>query len=123
MAFVLPTFNLTCDIGNVAFPLGGPARIVNEPCQLRGPNPNNAINATAGTAGFIAIVLLLGPLVDIRDPFNLPINNGDYVEVPSGTGRYYRVAIVDDIGKGFPNEHRFAVLIKVQGFPWPTPSP
>jgi hypothetical protein len=39
----------------------------------------------------------------------------DIVEVPAGTGRYYWSLTVDDIGKGWPNEHRIAKIVAVLG--------
>ncbi len=45
----------------------------------------------------------------------------DVVEAPAGSGRLYTVSYVNDSGAGFPNEHRFAVVIKA--VPWPAPLP
>jgi hypothetical protein len=57
---------------------------------------------------------------DIRD---LNTATGyDIVEVPAGTGRLYLVEQVDDVGKGFLNEHRCATLSKGL-FTWPSPIP
>lgn len=74
--------------------------------------------------------LLLPALTDIRQQWNgLP---PDMVEVPAGSNRFYGVIGVDDIGKGFANEHRFAILdpytsgalFTVQGaIPAPVPLP
>lgn len=63
---------------------------------------------------------------DIRDASCFP--NPDAVEIPLGSGRFYWVAFVDDIAKGFANEHRWAVCPKLftNGFfdyRWPTPIP
>lgn len=123
MAFVLPTFNITCDIYTAGTWPGGVARIANQPCQLRAPAANFAasVNPTLGQA--VGMTLLLPAGTDIRDRFNTPINSSDVVECPSGSGRAYTVATMDDIALGFANEHRYAVLQKVLGFPWPTPSP
>jgi len=122
MAFVLPTFNISVNIqdGGIVPPLGPPRLTLNG--QLRAPHANNALIIPAAGATS-TMVLLLPPGTDIRDPWSLPINNSDWVEAPAGTGRWYRVAFVDDIGRGFPNEHRFAILQKVFGVPWPTPIP
>lgn len=79
---------------------------------------------------FVQPTLLLPAGTDIRDQ----CCNGteDVVEVPAGSGRWYQVIGVDDSGKGFPNEHRIAVLQKIYetvdpvAFPglfWPTPIP
>jgi hypothetical protein len=54
---------------------------------------------------------------DIRDP--KAVAGADTVECPQHTRRFYTVQWVDDIGLGFTNEHRFAV-IQALGT-WPTP--
>lgn len=123
MAFVLPTFNITVDIYSAGLPPpAGPPRVTAIAAQLRAPAANNIVIVSVASANS-AMVLLLAPGTDIRDGFNTPINSSDWVEAPAGTGRFYRVVFVDDIGRGFPNEHRFAVLQKVLGVPWPTPIP
>jgi hypothetical protein len=65
--------------------------------------------------------LLLPPLSDVRGPQD---SSGftDVVEVPAGSGRYYGVAAVDDIGKGYSNEHRTASLYALPGT-WLAPYP
>jgi hypothetical protein len=77
--------------------------------------------------------LLLPAGTDIRD-FNCALAGYPYdiVEVPSGSGRWYAVGIVDDVAKGFPNEYRMAYITKISdavdsprnaGLFWPTPIP
>lgn len=128
MAFRLPTFNLRCNIS--VSPLGTspgvptpPYRITDQLCQLTYGSRVNVVS-TGGTTDRGVLVqcmnLLLPPLVDIRALQNGP--NLDMVEVPSGSGRWYSVVFVDDIGKGFSNEHRTASLYAFNGS-WPTPSP
>jgi hypothetical protein len=53
---------------------------------------------------------------DIKDPAG-----ADVCEIPANTGRFYDVVWVDDLGLGFPNEHRFAEVIGK--IPWPVPFP
>jgi len=55
------------------------------------------------------MILLLPKLADIRAAWNG--NAQDVVEVPAGSKRFYSVNMVDDVGKGFQNEHRFALLV------------
>lgn len=65
--------------------------------------------------------LRLPARTDIRDaksPFG-----GDWCECPSGSSRVYRVVFVDDIGGGFANEHRLAILETSTFWPVPFPSP
>jgi hypothetical protein len=62
---------------------------------------------------------LFPPGTDIRDgsgPSGI-----DSLECPAGSGRYYYVTNVDDIAKGFANEHRYALVQKYP--PWPEPIP
>lgn len=63
--------------------------------------------------------LLVPKDTDIRD--SKALTGEDMVEVPGGTGRLYTVKWVDDIGKGFANEHRFGVLMGLP--PWGVPFP
>lgn len=66
--------------------------------------------------------LLLTPGSGVRGP--QCVGGADVVEVPAGSGRFYSVIGVDDIGKGFPNEHRCATLAWSVAFgPWPSPIP
>lgn len=63
--------------------------------------------------------LLLPKDTDIRD--SKSVTGEDMVEVPAGTGRLYTSKWVDDCGKGFANEHRFAVIFGLP--PWGVPFP
>lgn len=131
MSFQPPTFNLTCEIWN------GPwatrtLRITEQECNLawgkRISYPTYAPASYLTDPG--SPKLLLPALTDIRD-MSQNIPETDYVEVPSGTGRWYRVMLVDDVGKGFDNEYRIAGLAKISqnidahwnGLFWPIPMP
>jgi len=63
------------------------------------------------------MVLLTPAHTDLRD--NASTGGHDAVEVPSGSGRYYDVTYCDNIGMGFPNEHRAGVLQKKVPFKTP----
>lgn len=71
--------------------------------------------------------VLLPKLTDIRD--NSCSNGPDVIEIPKNSGRFYWVSYVDDIAKGFDNEHRWAVVQKIftygrwQIYRWPSPIP
>jgi hypothetical protein len=128
MAYVLPTFNLTINVWHYATYFG------NFPTVIPTPDFTVAANLALGRRINQAfnqnMWLLLPPLTDIRDGIkNVPLTpHGDYVEVPAGSGRYYAVLEVDDIGKGFANEHRCAVIeFNKTSFPtlpdWPEPYP
>lgn len=47
-----------------------------------------------------------------------PLFGSDYIECPAGSGRFYVVRDVDDVGKGFANEYR-QVMVQVFAFPNP----
>jgi hypothetical protein len=66
----------------------------------------------------LVMELLLPALTDVRGAIT---GNQDIVEVPAGSGRFYSVAFVDDVGKGFGNEYRFALIQQLA--PWPVPTP
>jgi hypothetical protein len=117
MAYRLPTFNLTCNIwtgnGPILYPTipAGHHRLAVS-CQLTygrrvtsttpGP-PEVGPNATE-----MQMCLQVPKLTDIRGPQD--VGGPDIVEVPAGSSRWYTVLGVDDIGKGFANEHRTAVI-------------
>ncbi len=63
--------------------------------------------------------VLLPKLTDVRG-WNAAAGP-DTVEIPGGSLRYYEVVMVDDLGKGFTNEHRFALLLQTNA--WPSPIP
>lgn len=132
MAFVLPTFNLNVDVytgpwsgkvfraqvaGNLAFG----RRVYGQPF----------VDLPVGQSWQgSASILLLPPGTDVRS--GLLVANPDILEIPSGTGRWYVVYVVEDIGKGFSNEHRAALVGQISallvpsqypGLAWPVPMP
>ncbi len=131
MAFDLPTFNLSVDVYTGpwltrAFRLNTPGNLAfsRRVVQIQGGFVPTSPSSTLSTL----MTLLLPPLTDVRDHFCG--GSYDVVEVPSGSGRWYAVAGVDDIGKGFTNEHRCAWLAKIgasvdatafAGLTWPVP--
>jgi len=120
MAFTEPTFNLVCNVFDHGTTTG--PRIVDLECNLAwGRRVNVATTGGTDTIGipFLAMSLLVPAGSDIRGPQSAELP--DNIECPSGSGRFYEVVFVDDIGKGFDNEHRCAML--QQSAPWPTPIP
>jgi hypothetical protein len=125
MAFILPTFNLTCDIydnGGVFPPVAAPR--LTPVCNLAFGRRVNVLS-TGGTTVpgllVIGVSLLLPPLTDVRGQQDAAVQP-DYVQCPAGSGRWYQVQVVEDIGKGFANEHRSAALYIVAGS-WTSPYP
>lgn len=130
MAYTLPEFNIQVDVYSVT---GGVKtfreRVVgNLAMGKRHAWAFGAGSIGSGVAG-LAPVLLLPPLTDVRD--KSCTLEPDVVDCPAESGRWYVVSAVDDIGKGFDNEHRCATLSKVYDFPgvgvdvpnWPIPIP
>jgi hypothetical protein len=121
MAYSVPVFNITVTINRHATgKVGGPdvSSLANLAWGRRVAAPASGGTAMLGVV-FVSPVLLLPLGTDIRDLY-CP-SGADFVEAPAGSGRWYSVAVVDDIGKGFSNEHRAAVLVKSS--PWPQPIP
>jgi len=131
MAFTVPAFNLAVDIYTGPWPVGAPRLGVmgnlaygRRVQQVRVTDVGNT-ESYGGQA-----TLLLPALTDVRDG---SVGQQDYVQIPAGSGRWYVVMLVEDVGKGFLNEYRTATIGKVwQGvngglsFPglfWPTPIP
>jgi len=131
MAYILPDFNLTCDIYTGPW-LTKVFRLSSD-CNLAIGRrvmfiPFDWANQAPTYAPLSQ--LLLPPLTDVQDAS--VTGEPDIIECPAGSGRWYRVAGVDDMGKGFPNEHRFAMISKIYeqlnnvafaGLQWPNPIP
>lgn len=128
MPFRLPTFNILCNVFPMTVPNVpsvpiNPPRLADQMCQLTyGRRVNVASTGGTDEAGvpLQAMNLLLPPGTDIRGPQDTV--SADMVEVPSGSGRWYWVYFVDDIGRGFSNEHRTAGIFALAGS-WAAPYP
>ncbi len=126
--FRLPVFNLLCNISEPfiagePIPPVPPFRLTNQECALVYGRRVNVMS-TGGTeipgVPIQAMNLLLPKQTDVRGPQDTI--SFDCVEVPAGTGRWYQVCMVDDIGKGYANEHRTACLFAI-AFDWGAPYP
>lgn len=131
MSYTVPTFNLTANILRMA---GGIYLFVaSTPANLAMGRRMGWQEFESGTTNaFLALTpsLLVPAGTDVRDASCG--GDTDVIECPAGTGRWYQASGVDDIGKGFPNEHRCVTLIKVGWLPafvaaglgpWPAPIP
>jgi len=120
MSYTLPAFNLVVNIWHNGTPISNPPDLITVGNLAYGRRVTTQYWdwADSGISSVFA-PLLLPPLVDVRDPMTGP--GRDTIEVPAGSGRFYEVDYVDDVGKGFPNEHRFALMRKL--IPWPVPIP
>lgn len=123
MAFRLPNFNLTVGVWRAwQSPATDPPALLTSGNLALGRRVSNAL--TGGqyydySAG-LAMELLLPKGTDVRSYEKTFVGN-DYVEVPFGSGRYYQVTWVDDVGKGFANEYRLALLTAWNAWPVPIP--
>lgn len=131
MAFNVPTFNLTVEIFTGPW-LSKSSRgtVLGNLAQGKRLMPTLLLENSAPVNFTTTSELLLPAGTDVRD--GSTGGPADIVEVPQGSGRWYSVLCVDDFGKGFLNEHRFALLHKVfqqlnpidfAGANWPTPIP
>ncbi len=148
MAYTLPTFNLNVNIWRY-----GNDVQANPPDVTSGGNlvanyrgDQSPIVVALDTVANMQVrvkevawlmTLLLPKGTDVQPYMGGPVHNfGDCVEVPAGSGRFYVVLFVDDIGRGFQNEHRFAVISPLYGLltaqavftgwntpAWPAPIP
>ena len=131
MPFVVPAMPL---MANVWRSLGTgknyAAPDLTVPCNLS-PGSRDA-RIPFATGGVILVpdydYLLVPALTDIRASWNGNFN--DLVECPAGSKRFYWVSMVADVGKGFPNEYRRAILFfqatgnsTLTGGPFPVPTP
>lgn len=133
MAFVVPAMPLTVGIYNGPY-VGRVFRLFSPANLSTGRASRSSAFDDTGFPGILGTDrnLLLPSGTDIRDfacGLSYPY---DIVEVPDGSGRWYAVGMVDDVGKGFPNEYRMAYLTKLCdtvdpnnniGSNWPIPIP
>jgi hypothetical protein len=121
MAFRPPTFNLTCNIwrgGNSVFNPPDLSQICNLAFGRRSDlvmymPTTSTIPAGTYEASSAVMQLLLPALTDVRPYWHtgvIPVDP-DVVECPGGSGRFYLALAVDDVGKGFSNEHRCAHVV------------
>lgn len=117
MPFIVPSFNLTCNLWTWPAALGLPAppagapRVAGQVCALVYGRriSGEVVSASALTPPTGLLMHLLLPAgTDARGTQDTV--GRDVCECPAGSGRYYLVGMVDDIGKGWANEHRTATL-------------
>lgn len=126
MAFRVPVFNISVNIWNNPAIPPGPASLTLL-AQLRQPKAQAGVlypDITGSGVLIPAWELLIPVGTDIRDEWSSGIASYDVVEAPAGTGRFYTVALVDDVARGFTNQYRLAYLMKtvLYGF-WGPPIP
>lgn len=120
MPYVVPSMPLKCNVWHnydPAVSAYGAPDIVGVKCNLTPGKrsfllygiPVTIINSQLFYT--FGVEMLFASLADIRPPDDTAWM--DYIECPDGSGRFYGVFYVDDIGKGFANEHRFAFCHRV----------
>jgi hypothetical protein len=128
MAYSVPPMPLRCNIYNFAAVTFGTSgspgsantfssgpRVANVPCNLA---PGLRVIAQQGNS----VVILLPASTDVRDSWAINVNGQeDVIEVPAGSNCVYSVQFVSDFGKGFPNEHRYAIINRAGTVPQPLP--
>lgn len=131
MSFTVPEFPLVCNL--FRGPWTARALASSPDCNLAWGRRVGQIEiglTPFGDAGGNVMQLLLPKGTDVRTVLNAVTN--DVVEVPAGSGRWYGVAGVDDVGKGFANEYRLAIIVQIcealdpaayPGLFWPVPIP
>jgi hypothetical protein len=120
MPYVVPSFPLLANIWQdwkAATPVYATPFLRNQPCNLS-PGKRvfltytNPVNNPQGTnCCAFPMELLIGKLTDVR--CGSTTGGPDLIEVPANSKRFYQVAYVDDIGKGFANEHRLVIMYMV----------
>jgi len=120
MNYRVPTFPATANIWRFGNAPPNPPDVVT-PCQLLPGRRAIApyVKVPVNTHVPAVMHMMCPPGTDIRDG-KAPAG-ADTCECPAQSGRLYNVAFVDDIGLGFSNEHRFAMMVGVPTWPIPFP--
>lgn len=127
MAFRVPTFPLTVNIWRYGNAVANPADVVSPGSISPGRRSTEQVTPVYSNVAFSAAArliytelqqpiteLLLPKLTDVQPwGLNATAPNGDCVEAPAGSGRFYVVIGVEDVGKGFSNEYRLAWMIRL----------
>lgn len=120
MPFVVPQMPLVVNIWRNGNPTANPPDVITVGNLTPGKRVTSPPSGTKAIPGpQLLMMVLLPPRTDVRG--NEAVGGPDTVEIPGGTSRFYEVQTVDDIGRGFANEHRFATLLA--SGTWPSPVP
>lgn len=121
MSFSVPNFNIQCNVWRAG---NGPPNPADEifDCNLAFGRRVSSYQGVISVPNEPIMSLLLPVGTDLRGPQTAAPDA--CVEVPAGSGRYYTCIGVDDVGKGFTNEHRCGLLAWTNTFgAWPSPIP
>jgi len=124
MAFQPPTFNLTADIYSDGDYPSNPPRVVGADCQWRTiAKMHSSSFQVVGYPLRVQTEILFPIGTDVRfnvDSLGTIFQDTIDLQVPGGSLPFF-VEFVYDVGKGFSNEYRVALVIP--RFPWPQPQP
>jgi len=114
--YTLPNFNLVCQVkANFNFALGlnpvAPFVFPNTPCNLAySRRAHVPVPTTTSIQAGELMYLLLPVGIAIKGKGSYAVKNGDAIEVPQGSGRWYSCLSIDKVAAGFTNEHQSAVI-------------
>jgi hypothetical protein len=134
MAFTLPTFNVSVNVWDGALdPTVDPPDLTLLANVSLGrrimlfADANCWFNPENGVALNMFIRIMMVPAgTNIKGRwwnFTAGNSQSDWVEVPAGTGAFYKVLDVADMAKGFANEHRVVAFLPYWDKPLPVPLP
>ena len=115
MPFVVPAMPLLMSRWNAWDPttsLYATPDAVDVPCCIS-PGKRSMVSIRGDTDASLsdfAMEVLLPALEKGCAGVHFPPRAADVLEIPQGSTRFYMVRYVDDIGKGFANEHRFFLV-------------
>jgi len=121
LSYRVPVFPSLINVWHAPATFVDPVSVI-LPAQLTpGRRVQRSFATEVGGAEVPAMIQLLLPRgADIRDD-KAPLG-ADLVECPANSGRFYAVRFVDDVGLGFANEHRFAIVEGISTWPLPYPT-
>jgi len=109
MAFRVPNFNLNANVWRATHHVSAPPDVV---CMCNLTPGKRVMQSNVFDLG-VPMEVLLTAHQDVRpeQEFNPASTDGDCMEIPAGSGRYYWIVGVDDVAKGFSNEYRLAMAL------------
>ena len=139
MSFRVPAMPLAVNIWRVGNNVANPPDVVTV-CNLSPGKRTMTAFASLEGGNFSQPTLLMQALLpkgtDVRPAAGTPgSDQGDILEIPAATGRFYTAVGVDDVGRGFSNEYRLAEIAPMDNIwrtafgnpnacpPWPMPIP
>lgn len=123
MAFVVPAFPITVAFWRHGNATSNPPDVT----SVGNLSPGRIVSASQSDVDLVGGPDPVQQCMWLRLPKGTDVQSesngigGDTCECPYTSGRFYYVINVDDIGGGFTNEHRFAVIAAQLNWPIPFP--